>query len=88
MLDAKGRLSSPTSPHRWFDILLTELGFELAELTPGILIDSSFLPSSVNSDPVDRILIATARANDFTIVTRDQKILDYADKGHVRAMAC
>jgi PIN domain nuclease of toxin-antitoxin system len=37
---------------------------------------------------MSRILIATARALDLTIVTRDEKILDYAEKGHVRVLAC
>ncbi|RWK44330.1 MAG: VapC toxin family PIN domain ribonuclease, partial [Mesorhizobium sp.] len=32
--------------------------------------------------------IATARAFDLTLVTRDQSILDYARAGHVRALAC
>lgn len=38
--------------------------------------------------PADRILIATAREYKPRVVTRDRKILDYAEKGHVMAMKC
>jgi PIN domain nuclease of toxin-antitoxin system len=59
----------------------TDLGIE-------ILADSCALPGKPPNDPADRIIIATARESDMTIVTRDRLILDYARAGHVRAMAC
>ena len=85
---AKGRVSSTITPQRWFDRLVKEAGFVLAEMPPEVLIDSSFLPGSIHGDPADRIIIATARAYGLTVVTRDQHILDYAALGHVRAIAC
>ena len=60
----------------------------LQSLTPAILIDSSFLPGDFHNDPADRIIVATARALDFVVVTRDRAILDYAKQGYVRALAC
>jgi PIN domain nuclease of toxin-antitoxin system len=39
-------------------------------------------------DPADRIIAATARAFDMTLVTRDRPLLDYADAGHLKALAC
>ena len=62
--------------------------FRLADLTPAIFIDSSFLPGQPPRDPADRIIIATARENDLTILTRDRLILEYAKAGNVRALAC
>lgn len=88
MLVAKGRLRSPLSPKVWFDRILTTGGLKLAPLSPDILADASFLPEPLHRDPADRIIIATARALDLTIVTRDSLILDYAAQGHVRAIAC
>lgn len=88
MLVAKGRLRSPLSPKAWFDRILTTGGLKLAPLSPDILADASFLPEPLHRDPADRIIIATARALDLTIVTRDSLILDYAAQGHVRALAC
>ena len=88
MLVAKDRLRSPLPPKVWFDRILTTGGLKLAPLTPDILADASFLPEPLHRDPADRIIIATARSLDLTIVTRDVLILDYAGLGHVRAIAC
>ena len=35
------------------------------------------LPGEFHSDPADRVLVAAARLNKLTLVTSDQKILDY-----------
>ncbi len=88
LLVAKGRITSPITPHAWFQRIMDLDGFALADLTPDILIDASFLPGKIHNDPADRFIIATARAHDLTIITRDRKILDYAEQGHIRAMEC
>ncbi len=88
MLVARGRLSSVTQPANWFKRLIGLDGIQLADLSPDILIASSNLPGNPPRDPADRIIIATARELGLTVVTRDRLILDYADAGHVRALAC
>lgn len=88
LLVAKGRIRSPLPAKTWFDRLLKEGGLTLAPMSPDILADASFLPEPLHRDPADRIIIATARALDLTIVTRDQLILAYAALGHVRALPC
>lgn len=88
MLDARGRLTSPTPPLTWFSRLVSDASLSICALSPEILIASSFLPGELHRDPADRIIIATARTLDLTIVTRDRLILDYAALGHVRALAC
>lgn len=88
LLVARNRLSLPTRPKAWFDRLMSAPGLRLAQLPPGVLIDSAFLPAAPPRDPADRIIIATAREYDLTIMTRDRLILDYAGAGHVRAIAC
>jgi PIN domain nuclease of toxin-antitoxin system len=60
----------------------------LTPLTPEIAIECSFLPPPLHSDPADRLLVATARALDVPIVTRDERILGYAEAGFVRAIGC
>jgi PIN domain nuclease of toxin-antitoxin system len=42
----------------------------------------------LHADPVDRLIIATARHLGMPIVTSDRKILAYAEAGHVAAIAC
>lgn len=88
LLSAKGRLAAARSPMSIFGEVIATPGVRIEALTPDVLIDSSFLPGVLHRDPADRILIATARAFDLTLVTRDQTILEYAKKGHVRALAC
>jgi PIN domain nuclease of toxin-antitoxin system len=88
LLVAKGRLTMRAKPSTWFDGLCRLPGVALAALDGDILIDSSFLPGKVQGDPADRIIIATARAQGLTILTRDRQILEYAKQGHVMALEC
>lgn len=83
-----GGLQFMPDPKTWFTRALTAPGLKLAELGPDIAIDASHLPGELHSDPADRLIIATARHLGAAIVTRDRKILDYADLGFVEALAC
>lgn len=60
----------------------------LAELTPKILMESSFLPGPVHKDPADRIIAATAREYGFTVMTRDRVLLDYGAEGYLSVLEC
>ncbi len=84
----KNRMSLAMRPATWFRESVKRLGAVLSDLDIEILANSCALPGQPPNDPADRIIIATARENDMTIVTRDRLILDYARAGHVRAMAC
>jgi PIN domain nuclease of toxin-antitoxin system len=88
MLMVRGRLKSVHSAERWFRHLLDVPGVRLADMTPEILIASSYLPGTLRRDPADRILAATARELDYVLVTRDTSLLAYAAEGHLRAIAC
>lgn len=88
LLSAKGRLSTTRAPIDLFAEAIATPGVWIEALSPEVLIDASFLPGVIHGDPADRILIATARKLDLTLVTRDRTILDYAREGHVRALAC
>ncbi len=86
-----GRASPPLfapDPKTWFAAFMARPGVRLAALTPEMAIDSSHLPGVFHPDPGDRLIIATARHLGATVVTRDQKILDYAQAGFVEALAC
>ncbi len=88
LLSAKGRMPTAMPPSTMFrDVAMAE-GVRVEALSPDVLIASSFLPGTLHRDPADRILIATARAQGLTIVTRDRIILEYAEQGHVRAIVC
>lgn len=86
-LVSRSRLVLAENPKTWFAALL-EAGVQLAELTPEVLIEASFLPSCALRDPADRIITATARAYGYRILTRDRPILEYGSQGWVRAVSC
>ena len=88
MLISKGRLPTTKSASAWFQDFAAAGQVEVLPASPEILIASSFLPQPIHNDPTDRILIATAREHDLTIVTRDRAILSYGALGHVKVLAC
>jgi PIN domain nuclease of toxin-antitoxin system len=88
MLACRGRFASPLSPQAWFDRFLAIGRFQLTELVPSLLIGSSFLPGNPPKDPMDRIIIVTAREEGLRLITRDRVILDYGRAGHVNVLAC
>jgi PIN domain nuclease of toxin-antitoxin system len=85
---SKGRINLPLAPLDFFERFLQEMQAQLSPVTPAILISSSNLPGAVHRDPMDRILIATARALDFILVTSDRPILAYGRSGHLRVRNC
>jgi PIN domain nuclease of toxin-antitoxin system len=88
LLVSRRRLNLLTTPQRWFARLLDLPGIRLAELSPDILIASSFLPGEPPRDPADRILLATARELGAALITRDRLLLKYGEDGQVSTIAC
>lgn len=88
LLMSRGKVSSPMSPQRWFERFLAAPGVRLADMSPDILIASSFLPGAPPRDPADRILAATARELGYRLMTRDRPLLTYARQGQLQALAC
>jgi PIN domain nuclease of toxin-antitoxin system len=88
MLTSRRRLQLLIRPERWFANLFEVSGVRLAELSPDLLIASSYLPGKPPRDPTDRILAATARDLGATLVTRDRALLDYGGQGHIAVVEC
>ena len=85
-LVSKKRLILQISLADWIDTALSQPGIELAPLSPFISIESASLPGLFHGDPADRIITATARVNQLTLMTRDNLILQYAKKGFLKAV--
>lgn len=84
----KGRFASVLAPGRWFETVMSQPGMALAELPPHVLIASQELPSFPTNDPADRIIAATAREYGFTVVTRDEALLEYGEMGYLSVLEC
>jgi PIN domain nuclease of toxin-antitoxin system len=88
MLTSRGRLQLLVRPERWFAGLFDAPGVQLADMSPELLIASSYLPGKPPSDPTDRIIAATARELGATLLTRDRALLRYGAQGHVAVLEC
>jgi PIN domain nuclease of toxin-antitoxin system len=65
-----------------------EAGVEVVPLTQEVAFESCYLPGAYHQDPADRFLLATARALNVPIVTRDADMAAYAKAGHVKLIWC
>jgi PIN domain nuclease of toxin-antitoxin system len=80
-----GRLRVAQSAEQWINDAMTAPGLRVAELTVATAIDAGQIPRTALADPLDRLLVATARRLDATFLTADGQILAYAaETGSVR----
>jgi len=86
MLVSKGRLDLGMNVYEWVNKALTAPGISLLSLSPEVALESADLPDSFHGDPVDRLLVASARNSNSIIVTRDHRILNYGKTKHVRVI--
>ena len=75
-------------PKAWFATLMAMPGIKEAAITAAIAIDASYLPGDFHADPMDRLIVATARHRGMPIVTSDRKIIAYAEAGYVNVVPC
>ncbi len=87
-LAAKDKISLALDPALWFQRFCGLPSVALAAMPASVLIASASLPGKPPADPADRIIIATARAFDYVLATRDAGILEYGARGHVRVVGC
>ena len=86
LLEQKNRIRLGRPVALWLDDALAQPGLNVASLTPRIAAASCHLPAPFHPDPADRMLVATARDLGATLVTADERILDYARAGHVSVL--
>ena len=86
MLEAKGRLVFSLDIDQWIPRALAAPGLSLVPLLPKISIESCRLPGEFHGDPADRIIVASARHMNYTLLTADAAIIKYAHSGHCKAI--
>lgn len=83
MLHARGKLSLPCILDDWMTRALAFPGVNLLNLSPVIVMEACRLPGDFHRDPADRLLVATARLLNVTLLTVDGLILGYP---HVKGL--
>jgi PIN domain nuclease of toxin-antitoxin system len=87
-LHTLGRVRLTRTPEQWIRDSLEAAGIRIAELSPAIAVDAGRIPRDALPDPLDRLLVATARHLEATFLTSDTRILDYGAKsGDLRVHA-
>ena len=74
-------LDAPIEP--WMVGATNPKAIHILDITAPVAIDAFALPGDFHKDPADRLIVATARVHQLTIITSDRKILDYP---HVRSL--
>ncbi len=73
----KERIGISCNPEEWLSEAMRMPKLRLAPLTPSIAYRSTILPRPFHDDPADQIIVATAREENATIISKDQLIRDY-----------
>lgn len=77
-LHTLGRLRLAAPVESWIRDALDAAGLRIAPLSADVAIDAGMIPRAALADPIDRLLVAAARLGEATMVTADERILDYA----------
>ena len=73
----KKKIGISCDPEDWINSALDMPKFRLVPLSPVLAYRSTVLPLPFHSDPADQIIVATAREENATILTKDERILTY-----------
>ena len=72
----RGKLVLPLGPTDWFQQVIVHHGLTALPLELSVCIAAAKLPA-IHNDPCDRFIIATARLNQLTVVTTDERFEKY-----------
>jgi PIN domain nuclease of toxin-antitoxin system len=84
LLVQKGRLELPLSVDRFVDQALENI--RCVDVNHKIALSSNLLPGDFHADPGDRMIVATARELMASLVTSDEKIINYGKEGHLNVI--
>jgi PIN domain nuclease of toxin-antitoxin system len=78
----KQRLAISCDPEEWIRVALEMAKLRLVPISPSIAYRSTILPKPFHDDPADQIIVATAREENATILTVDERIQAYPHCRH------
>jgi PIN domain nuclease of toxin-antitoxin system len=87
LLASRGRITFGKPTVQWVGEAIAASTVVIEPLSPAIAVESCELPDAFHADPADRMIVATARVTNAKLMTHDRRILDYAVRGHLTALA-
>lgn len=73
----KKRIGISCNPEDWINVALDMPKLRIIPLSPILSYRSTILPQPFHNDPAGQIIVATARAENATLLTKDEKIHAY-----------
>jgi PIN domain nuclease of toxin-antitoxin system len=74
MLASKGRLQLDGPLTHWLPTAAATETVTVLPINVGVVLSLDAMPAGFHGDPADRIIVATARANNLPLATRDSNI--------------
>jgi PIN domain nuclease of toxin-antitoxin system len=75
-LASLGRLAVSIPLREWLEAASASPLVQRRSISPAVAAEVAALPADFHRDPADRIIVATARVHDATLLTRDKRIID------------
>ena len=73
----KGKIDLNVSADQWLDLALKRSLVTVLPVDAEVAREANTLPEPFHEDPADRLIVATARLRNLTLVTSDEELLRY-----------
>lgn len=81
--ESLGKLELSMPSKEWLREIATNEALSVLSMSDRVAWESCHLPDEFHRDPADRIIVATARIFELTLITMDRRILQYP---HVKTL--
>lgn len=82
----KKRIITHLAYNKFIDEAVDISGMHIQQISIEILKENGALPGEFHNDPADRLIVATARVEDMSLVTYDEKIIQYSKLGFINIL--
>ena len=86
MLVAKQRIILRENTLDWLINATSAPGISVYPISPEVAYESTILPGTFHGDPADRMIVATTRVINGTLLTFDKEIITYSRHGYVKIL--
>jgi PIN domain nuclease of toxin-antitoxin system len=87
MMFGKGRLTLHMPFREWLQELIAKTSVTILPVDVDAAAETAALPESFHGDPSDRLIAATARVHNLSLMTRDKLILRHGESGFLKCIA-